>query len=104
MLNKMNRPPRHPGKTLAEFMSKSSLSQYRVAKEIGVPPIRISEIVNEKRSISADTSMRLARLFGTNDDFWLKLQADHDLHKLRSSRAKGEYDKISAYEKDDENE
>jgi addiction module HigA family antidote len=73
-------PPTHPGEVLAEdFMKPLGLSQYRVAKDIGVPAMRISQIVNGKRSITADTAMRLARYFGTSPDVWLRLQARYDL-------------------------
>jgi addiction module HigA family antidote len=73
-------PPIHPGEVLAEdFMKPLGLSQYRVAKDIGVPALRISQIVNGKRSITADTAMRLARYFGTSPDVWLRLQARYDL-------------------------
>jgi addiction module HigA family antidote len=73
-------PPVHPGEVLAEdFMKPLGLSQYRVAKDIGVPALRISQIVNRKRSVTADTAMRLARYFGTSPDVWLRLQARYDL-------------------------
>ena len=73
-------PPVHPGEVLAkDFMKPLGLSQYRVAKDIGVPALRISQIVNRKRSITADTAMRLARYFGTSPDVWLRLQARYDL-------------------------
>ena len=60
-------------------MKPLGLSQYRVAQDIGVPPLRISQIVNGKRTITADTAMRLARYFGTSPDVWLRLQARYDL-------------------------
>lgn len=73
-------PPIHPGEILLEdFMKPLGLSQYRVAHDIGVPPLRISQIVNGKRSVTADTAMRLARYFGTSPDVWLRLQARYDL-------------------------
>lgn len=73
-------PPVHPGEVLREdFMKPLGLSQYRVAKDIGVPALRISQIVNGKRAITADTAMRLARYFGTSPDVWLRLQARYDL-------------------------
>ncbi len=73
-------PPIHPGEVLAEdFMKPLGLSQYRVAKDIGVPALRISQIVNGKRAVTADTAMRLARYFGTSPDVWLRLQARYDL-------------------------
>jgi addiction module HigA family antidote len=73
-------PPVHPGEVLLEdFMKPLGLSQYQVAKDIGVPALRISQIVNGKRSVTADTAMRLARYFGTSPDVWLRLQARYDL-------------------------
>lgn len=73
-------PPIHPGEILLEdFMKPLELSQYRVAKDIGVPTLRINQIVNGKRAITADTAMRLARYFGTSPDVWLRLQARFDL-------------------------
>ena len=72
--------PVHPGEILQEeFLVPMGLSQYRVAKEISVPPRRINEIVHGKRSITADTALRLARYFGTSERFWLNLQARYDL-------------------------
>ncbi|MCL4804818.1 MAG: HigA family addiction module antidote protein [Anaerolineae bacterium] len=73
-------PPIHPGEVLFEdFMKPLSLSQYRVAQDIGVPTLRISQIVHGKRAVTADTAMRLARYFGTSPDVWLRLQARYDL-------------------------
>ena len=72
--------PVHPGEILLEeFMGPLGLSQYRVAKDIGVHPRRINEIVHGKRSITADTALRLSRYFGTSERFWLNLQARYDL-------------------------
>ena len=72
--------PIHPGEVLVQdFMKPLGLSQYRVAHEIGVTPIRISQIVNGQRSISVDTAMRLARYFGTSAAVWLRLQVRYDL-------------------------
>jgi addiction module HigA family antidote len=66
--------PIHPGEVLLEdFMKPLALSQYRLAHDIGVTPIRISQIVNGQRSISVDTAMRLARYFGTSAAVWLRL-------------------------------
>lgn len=73
-------PPVHPGEVLLEdFMKPLGLSQYRVSKDIGVSPIRISQIVHGKRAITADTAIRLARYFGTSAEVWLRLQARYDL-------------------------
>ena len=72
--------PVHPGEVLLEeFLKPLSLSQYRLANDISVPPRRINEIVHGKRAITADTALRLARYFGTSERFWLNLQASHDL-------------------------
>jgi addiction module HigA family antidote len=73
-------PPIHPGEILLEeYLKPLEISQYRLAKEISVPPRRINEIVHGKRSISADTALRLARYFGTTERFWLNLQTHYDL-------------------------
>ncbi|RMF01001.1 MAG: addiction module antidote protein, HigA family [Chloroflexi bacterium] len=73
-------PPVHPGEVLLEdFMKPMGLSQYRLAKDIGVPALRISQIVNGKRAITVDTAMRLARYFGTSAMVWLRLQVRYDL-------------------------
>jgi addiction module HigA family antidote len=72
----------HPGEVLLEdFMEPYGLSQYRLAKEIGVTPIRISQIIKGKRAITADTALRLSRYFGTTAQIWLRLQARFELEK-----------------------
>jgi addiction module HigA family antidote len=72
--------PVHPGEVLFdEFLKPMGLSQSRLALDIGVHPRRINEIVLEKRSVTADTALRLARYFGTSPQFWLGLQDDYDL-------------------------
>jgi len=72
--------PIHPGEVLMEdFMKPLGLSRYRLAKDIGVTPIRISQIVNGKRAISIDTGLRLARYFSTCRAVWLRLQVRYDL-------------------------
>src|SRR3990172_7549692 len=77
-------PPIHPGEILAEeFLVPLGISQYRLAKETSVPPRRINEIVHGRRSISADTALRLARYFGTSERFWLNLQTRYDLEVER---------------------
>lgn len=78
MKNKL--PPVHPGEVLLEdFMKPLELSQYRLAKDIGVPALRISQIVRGQRAITADTALRLARYFGTSAVVWMRLQARYDL-------------------------
>lgn len=75
-------PNIHPGEVLREeFLIPLELSQYRLAKAIGVPEARISAICAGKRAITADTALRLSRYFGTSAGFWLGLQADYDLEE-----------------------
>lgn len=72
--------PGHPGEILlADFIQGFDLSQNRVAVALGVPPRRINEIVLGKRGITADTAIRLARYFGTSEEFWMNLQANYEL-------------------------
>ena len=74
----------HPGEILLEeFLIPMEISQNRLARDIGVPPRRINEIVHGKRAVSADTALRLARYFGTSEAFWMGLQADYDLEEAR---------------------
>ena len=76
----------HPGRILHEqFMKPAGLSQNALAREIGVPPRRINEIILGKRGISADTALRLAKRFGNAPRFWMELQADFDLEEARQS-------------------
>ena len=73
-------PPIHPGEIfMEEFLVPMGISQYRLAKDISVPPRRINEIVHGKRSITADTALRLGRFFGMSPQFWLNLQTRYDL-------------------------
>lgn len=73
-------PPIHPGEILIEeFLKPMGISQYRLAKDISVPPRRINEIVHGKRSITADTALRLGRFFEVAPQFWLNLQNRFDL-------------------------
>lgn len=73
-------PPVTPGEILLEdFLMPMGLSQYRLAKEIGVPPQRISEIAAGKRAVTADTDLRLCRFFGLSKGYWLRAQAAFDL-------------------------
>ena len=79
-----NIPPIHPGEILAEeFLKPLGITQYRLAKDINVDPRRINEIVLGKRTISADTALRLSRYFGTSERFWMNLQARYDLEVQR---------------------
>ena len=73
-------PPIHPGEILMEeFLEPMGISQYRLAKDISVPPRRINEIVHGKRSITPDTALRLSRYFGLSERFWINMQARYDL-------------------------
>lgn len=75
----------HPGEILnEEFLKPLEISQYRVAKDISVPPRRINEIIHGDRAISADTALRLGRYFGTTAQFWLNLQTRYDLERESS--------------------
>ena len=81
-------PNIHPGEVLLEeFLKPMDISQNALARAIGVPPRRINEIVLGKRSVSADTALRLARAFGTSEQFWMGLQADYDLDEARKAAA-----------------
>lgn len=76
--------PIHPGEILLEeFLVPMEISQYRLAKDVSVPPRRVNEIVHGKRAISADTALRLAKYFGTSERFWLNLQTRYDLEVER---------------------
>ncbi len=73
--------PIHPGEILMEdFLKPFNISQYRLAKDINVPPRRINEIVHGKRAITADTALRLAKFFGTSAELWLNLQSSYELN------------------------
>lgn len=80
--------PVHPGEILLEeFLEPKKISQYRLAKDINVPPRRINEIVHGKRAITADTALRLARFFGMSPEFWINLQTHYDLEVEREKLA-----------------
>ncbi|TSK06655.1 MAG: HigA family addiction module antidote protein [Geobacter sp.] len=73
-------PPIHPGEILlAEFLQPMGITQYRLAKDIGVTPRRINEIVHGRRAVTADTALRLGRFFGMEAQFWLNLQNSYDM-------------------------
>ena len=79
-MSKREFPPIHPGEILQEeFLKPMEISQYRLSKDISVDPRRINEIIHGKRSISADTALRLGRYFGISARFWLNLQSHYDL-------------------------
>ena len=87
-MRKRDFPPIHPGEILMEdFMRPMEITQYRLAKDTGVPPRRINEIVQGKRAITADTALRLGRFFGMEAQFWLNLQARYDLETAKDRLA-----------------
>lgn len=90
-------PYPHPGEILIEeFLKPMGITQYRLAKEIGVPQRRIGEIVAGNRSVTADTGLRLSRFFGMSDDFWTGLQMDFDAASTRDL-LRDTLDKIRPY-------
>jgi antitoxin HigA-1 len=81
--------PVHPGEILREeFLKPLGITQYRLAKDISVPPRRINEIVHGLRNITADTALRLARYFSTSERFWLNLQSRYDLESEKDRLGK----------------
>ena len=82
-------PYPHPGEILLEeFLKPMGISQYRLAKEIGVPQRRIGEIVSGKRAVTVDTGLRLSRFFGMSEGFWTGLQMDYDAARAKDALAK----------------
>ena len=77
--------PIHPGEHLAEFLEELGVTQYRLAKTISVPQVRISDIVRCRRAITADTALRIGRALGTTPEFWLNLQRMYDLDVARAT-------------------
>lgn len=87
-MHKRTVPYPKPGEILLEeFLKPMGITQYRLAKEIGVPQRRIGEIVTGKRGITADTGLRLSRYFGTSEGFWTGLQVDYDLALAKDALA-----------------
>jgi addiction module HigA family antidote len=79
----------HPGEVLQEeFLQPLGLTPYRLSQETGLPQSRLSEVINGKRGVSADTALRLARYLGTTPDFWLNLQLAHDLEEARRAHGR----------------
>ncbi len=80
--------PIHPGEILlTEYLEPMDISQYRLAKDLDVPQTRIADIVKGRRSITADTGLRLSKFFGMSDAFWVNLQAHYDLEVERDRLA-----------------
>ncbi len=81
--------PIHPGEILkAEFMEPMELSASEIARALGVPPNRVTSIVNGERAVTAETAMRLSRAFDTTAEFWMNLQAAYDLRSEEAKSAK----------------
>lgn len=90
--------PVHPGEILQhEFLIPLKLSQYRLAKDLGVPARRINEIIHGTRSVSADTALRLSRYFGTTPKLWLNLQMDYELDCLEDAIGKKIHREVKVY-------
>ena len=90
--------PIHPGEILLEeFLNPLGISQYRLAKEISVPPRRINEIVHGKRAITPDTALRLSRFFGTTELFWVNLQTRYDMEIEKDKLADRLEREVSVY-------
>ncbi len=77
--------PIHPGEHLSEIMEELGITQYRLAKTIGVPPLRIHDIVHCRRSITVDTALKIGKALGTTPEFWLNLQRMYDLDVARAT-------------------
>ena len=90
--------PVHPGEILMEeYLEPMGISQYRLAKEISVPPRRINEIVHGKRAITPDTALRLSRFFGTTELFWVNLQTRYDM-EIEKDKLSGRLEReVSVY-------
>jgi len=87
-MTKRDFPPIHPGEILmTEFLEPMGVTQYRLAKDIGVTARRINEIVHGRRSITADTALRLGRFFGMEAQFWLNLQTHYDMEVAKEALA-----------------
>ncbi len=85
----MARTPIHPGEILADELNEVGISAAQLARTLGVPANRISQIISGKRAISADTALRLARYFRTSPDLWMNLQKNYDLDLARQRLGKG---------------
>lgn len=97
-MEKSKLPPIHPGEILLEeFLKPLHISQYRLAKDINVPPRRINEIVHGKRAVTPDTALRLSRYFGLSERFWINLQSRYDLEKAKDQVAEKIQAEVQVY-------
>ena len=86
-MSRKRRPPVHPGEILRhEFLDDLGITPYRLARDIGVPPNRITGIINGTRAITAETALRLARYLNVSAELWMNLQTDYDLELARRER------------------
>lgn len=101
MMNNNRLPNIHPGEILQlEFLEPLNITPYRLSKDIGVSQTRISEILSGKRSITADTALRLSHYFGNTAQFWLNLQAQYDLRQAFAENSEV-YNQIPKFMSDD---
>lgn len=99
MVREERLPPVHPGEVLLEeFMKPLGLTQYRLAQDLGVPALRISQIVRGRRAVTADTALRLARYFGTSANVWMRLQARFDLETAEVALAERVAREVKVYQ------
>ncbi|KAJ8604027.1 hypothetical protein MRB53_041953 [Persea americana] len=90
-------PNIHPGEVLQEgFLTELNLTAYRLAKDLGIPQTRLSQLLRQQRRITADTTLRLARYFGNSPKFWLGLQNDYDLEEAQRAH-QAEFDSIRQF-------
>ncbi|MGH7497376.1 MAG: HigA family addiction module antitoxin [Gemmatimonadales bacterium] len=91
----IRRPPTHPGEVLVEeFLKPLGISQVELAETMGITFQRVNAIANERRSVTPDTALRLAKVFGTSPDFWLNLQQARDLYEAMNSEEAKEIQKL----------
>ena len=97
-MSKRKMKPIHPGEILREeFLYPLGLSQNKISRDIGVPPRRINEIVLEKRRITADTALRLAKYFNMTPQFWLGLQMDYELDSVKDKKEEEISEEVKVY-------
>jgi antitoxin HigA-1 len=97
-MSKRKMKPIHPGEILREeFLYPLGLSQNKISRDIGVPPRRINEIVLEKRRITADTALRLAKYFNMTPQFWLGLQMDYELDLVKDKKEEEISEEVKVY-------
>ncbi len=91
----LNLPPIHPGEILLEdYMKPAGISINRLASDLSIPTSRLSNIVNSKNGVTADTALRLAKAFGTSPQFWLNLQNAYDISRVQSEKGQEITDRV----------